>query len=222
MVKEVRIVKAPKKVPKDIKKYVRNAIKMNPEPKYADDANGSYAITSAGTVTRLSICAQGTDINQRVGNKIKLKHLEFNFNLNAVVRTANAWYNVCRLMILQDSNDDGTAPVTADILAAASPISAFQGLNMVTKKRFNVVMDKLITIDKFSSEPLTGLGNTVLYTSDSYMSSKRRYKVKQPITFSGTANTTSTKGTLWFFAIQNDSTDNPTMAYYVRMVYTDM
>lgn len=109
------------------------------------DVDQTYAFNTTGTVKLLAVPVLGTDYTNRVGRKIVLKSVyirglatvEGAFNLPAPPMTSLA--QLGRLILLVDSQPNGSAPAILDILTAASAISH---LNPNNRDRFRILWDK--------------------------------------------------------------------------------
>lgn len=80
--------------------------------KAIDQTNGT-SFTSTGTVTQISMPAQGLAYNQRVADRLKLARIDFNFNLYG--NTGNS-VDVVRCIVLQEVGQSTGAPTPAQIL----------------------------------------------------------------------------------------------------------
>lgn len=112
------------------------------EKKYFDTLVSGSAVTAA-TITPLGLIAQGSDVNQRVGNTIVLTSIQFKGD--CVVGDAT---NFVRHMIVLDRDSNGVAPVTADILDASTITSTIWcPYNNDNKLRLRVLYDNVYNIN---------------------------------------------------------------------------
>lgn len=130
-----------KKVSRALRKIQRNDA---PELKVINTSPAlSATMTNTGSVFLMNFIAQGTDQGQRISNKIRVKYIQFNYSIQMAVAGVVA---NCRVLIVKDTDQLGTAPVGADILGAtgavSAPLSDLNVTNHITK-RFHVLYDKL-------------------------------------------------------------------------------
>lgn len=108
-------------------------------------------LNTTGTTQILNIPQQGATFNQRIGNKIQMKSLEFR---GEVTRSGNAgtgdpdWY---RIMIVYDTQTNGVKPTWSDLITSygitlgspntATSSTALDYLNINNRSRFKVLAD---------------------------------------------------------------------------------
>lgn len=213
-----------KAVDKEIKKVLYKRI----EPK-GYDSSASAVLLGNGLSTyiqNLTPLAQGTDINQRIGNKVRpiSLHMRSIFS-GALNSTAAGPYSTSvRMLIIQDSNDDGVVPVATDIFAASgNTTSALNWENSVINHRFKVLLDKLFELNKIDNT--TGTATSVVtFTNASYRAVSKYIKCIKcsPVCYSGTANTAYAKGQFYLVVMADSNTDKPTVNYTIRFKYQDI
>lgn len=130
-----------KALAQDVRKIQRNDA---PELKVINTSPAlSATMTNTGSVFLMNFIAQGTDQGQRISNKIRVRYIQFNYSIQMAVAGVVA---NCRVLIVKDTDQLGTAPVGADILGAtgavSAPLSDLNVTNHITK-RFHVLYDKL-------------------------------------------------------------------------------
>jgi hypothetical protein len=117
--------------------------------------NPLLTANSTGGMTVLNSVQQGTQIDQRVGNKIQVKsiRLKFNANLGGTSPTQIAY----RVVILYDKSTNGAYPTIASIFndtglvdgsVATSSTLLNASINMNNKDRFLILRDEVFTLDK--------------------------------------------------------------------------
>lgn len=106
---------------------------MNAETKYTDLALSGVATSLTGVVNNITVIAQGTDDNQRIGNSIKLQKLHYRW---VVHDNTSAAPHRGMIMFLVDKQYDGVDPTATEILEAVEPLSM---LNQDYSKRFVVL-----------------------------------------------------------------------------------
>ena len=70
-------------VPKQVKSYVNRAIRKATELKYIDFAINGTATTTATYEVRLNTIGVGTGYNQRIGDSVKLRRIEWDLQVQA-------------------------------------------------------------------------------------------------------------------------------------------
>lgn len=94
---------------------------------------------SGTDMTSLTQVAQGTAVNQRIGNKIRPYQIRFRGAID-MVSTHPAYY---RIMLVQDNQANGALPQLTDLLtmnASNQAINAFYNMDNVA--RFKFLKDK--------------------------------------------------------------------------------
>lgn len=106
-----------------------------PEMKFLDTAI-SQACDTTGAVTPLNLVAQGDDFNQRDGRTITIKKIMIRGIMNP--QDSIVANTLCRVMVFNDMQANGTTPAITDVLTAASS-NTFQNLN--NRYRFKILKD---------------------------------------------------------------------------------
>lgn len=88
----------------------------------------------------ISGCAQGTGESDRVGMKVDPKYVQVKWSLFQNSAAVNA---LCRVMIFIDTQNNGTAPTTAEVLESAQVSTFVKGNN---KLRFKMLYDKYLQV----------------------------------------------------------------------------
>lgn len=120
------------------------------EQKYIEDAIAGTVPTTATTprVTCINDMGQGTNANQRVGNKVLVKYLQME---GLVYITANTASDIYRLVVVIDHECFGSACTWAQYVqggALPGNINALPSMETVGKgKRFTTLVDKLIPVN---------------------------------------------------------------------------
>ncbi|AUM61808.1 capsid [uncultured virus] len=153
------------------------------ELKFIDVTIGNTNVTNTGTVSLLNGVAQGTDFTNRIGRKIIMTSILWNFELHPNPNASNPLGETIRNMIIYDAQpNSGSFPVATDILAAATPTSP---MNLNNRDRFKVIFDKRITMHPCTYDVVPNLsaGAPVVKFMSKYK------KCKLDVIFSGTGNT---------------------------------
>lgn len=136
------------------------AVANNKERKYYDTPAQTWSVNTAGTFVLAHIPVRGSDYNNRIGRKTLIrsiylrgqivlqpaKSVEEHPDTLRIVRA-----QVGRLIILLDTQPNGVAATTANLLSANNP---FSHLNPDNRDRFRVLKDKLYTFDPWIYKPL--------------------------------------------------------------------
>lgn len=125
------------------------------EIKYFDQFSAG-SIPVAGTLTNISDITKGTDVTQRIGNQVTLKHLHVSLTANIHPSAVNAYI---RMLVVKDKMGTN-APIMADILDAgylASPFCSIAPTYWDYRKRFQILYDQkaLLTQQAFTACALT-------------------------------------------------------------------
>lgn len=174
---------------------------INIETKIAE-ATGSAAIDTSGTVSSLSLIAQGLDYQNRIGDSIKLQRIEF--RLRWQVGTGVATY--VRTLLVRDLDNYGTKPTLGDVLQTVSILSPKDYLNA---DRFSILYDELGTLNQ----------------SDTNSVSTFEMAHEGHIKYLGTtaADASNGKGSLYLMFLSNEAAgaNAPTVTLHTRIYYTD-
>lgn len=178
---------------------------INIEEKVLDKDQTSFAFDTTGTVVSISSLVQGTDYNQRVGDSLKMQQIQFRYR---VFRSTAATTSVVRIMLVRDLDAQGTLFSPADLLqsvgTAQAPTSPLKWLN---RKRFAVLYDNLTTVTStdigFSDSVTMAHEGHILYLT------------------SGTTSASLGKGSLAVYVVSDEATNQPSIAFQTRIVFTD-
>ena len=103
------------------------------------DVAGTNAANTTPAFSLLDGCAQGSDINQRVGRQITLRSVQLRgYEQSAAAAGVD---QVHRIVLVYDRQSNGVAPVIGDILQASS-VTAPRNLN--NRRRFKILMDRIM------------------------------------------------------------------------------
>jgi len=179
---------------------------INIEEKFSD-VNASQSPDQNGAVTCLSQLAQGTTMNTRVGNSVRVQR--FSLRARVAVNSAVTTFSVVRVAIIRDMEGQGTAPTCADIFetvgTSAAPRQPFDWLN---RKRFAVLYDTFLIVS-----PDTWSARAVYYEID----------LAKHVLYRGTtaAAASDGEGSIYIVSLSDEATNTPTVSYSSRMTYTD-
>jgi len=158
----------------------------------------STAPTTTGAVVHVSAIAQGDGLGDRSGDQVYVERIHFAVNV-----LATASQNI-RYILFRDKFNQGTTPAVTDVLTTASVASPFSSLAQIQQKRFQILLDKVMSFSVAGS--LAGYARCTL-------------NVNQPTYFTGSATTTKAAGSIYLLVIS----DVASGAHDVEMqlVYSD-
>lgn len=181
---------------------------INIETKFLDTVQTSTAIGTTSAIFSISSIAQGTTSQTRVGDSLKIQHIELKGRVNVNPLAANS---IVRLLVFRDLDGYGTVPTGADVLeldaAVSAPLSPYKYRNL---QRFSVLYDELIEVQ-----------GTVQGTAGvpvAYSSAHSGH-----ILYLGTASAAASngKGSLYVLCVSDEATNTATLAFYSRITFTD-
>lgn len=186
----------------------------------------------SASVQHCVVLPQGTNGNQRIGNRVKGSHINFAYSLTNYLPTQVA-NTACRVMLVLDKH-----PNQLDIglnttqIADLFTVSAVNGqymdpnnqFNPEYRKRFKILYDKVHKVGGYTTTP--GDSGT-----DTYVQVRKRIKCPHMMTFdtnttSGAANTI-TEGTIWLIYKPQQTQDlvllnqAPQMHWFVDYFFRD-
>jgi hypothetical protein len=179
---------------------------INIETRVLDFDVAGQSISTTPTVTYASGIAQGTDIGNRVGDSIKVQHLEF---CGRLAINSSATFSAIRVLLVRDMENAGAAPAATDILETVSgTVTTRSPLNYLNKKRFSVLYDNFTVLDTASA-----------YTQPVRMT----MPLDRHISYRGTGGTVSAaaEGALFWLFVSDEATNTPTISVYTQVWYTD-
>lgn len=213
---------------KAVDKEITKVIKRKVEPKGFDSTASNVLIGNGASmyIQPLLPIAQGTDINKRIGNKIKAMSLYLRSIFTGALNssTVGPFSTSIRMLLIQDNTDSGVIPVANDIFVdGTNTVSHMNWENSVIDRRFKVLFDKLFQLGK--SDNSSGTATSVItYVSNTYVALTKYIKLSRvaPTCYSGANNTDYSKGQIFLVCLADTNTDRPTMNYSVRIKYQDM
>ncbi len=179
---------------------------INIEEKNLETLVSSAAFDTNGTVYSISTVAQGTDYTQRVGDSIRMQHIQVRWR---VFKNAAATQSMCRVILFRDLDGYGTAPVTGDVMqfagVATAPLSPPDWLN---RKRFAIIRDELVTLNNTGESSVCGMWQVPHNGHILYLGTTA-------------AASSNGKGSVYMLVISDESTNTPTIAFSSRIAFTD-
>ncbi len=160
---------------------------------------------STGSVTNLSAIAQGNDIANRQGNKIRAKYLSVAGNVSM---HASATESQLRLMIVRDNLGTTAQPAIADLF---TDVGVFRsGRNKLgdpqSNSRFSILWDKYILLD--------AINNTQVKINWSS-------SLDHHIYYDASAATDEGKGNVYLFLASDQATNDPILVCDSMLKFID-
>lgn len=182
---------------KRVAKLERN---LSSEEKKFDDTSGSVTFSSSGATIAIGNVAQGTDVTQRIGNKIKYTGMQF--RMRAYANTSST-AETLRMIIFKDNQDDGSVPLITDLLENNQVESPYKQSNM---GRFHIIADRVLSL-KDSQQATNVVFNR---------------KLNSICRYNGTTVNDLIKGGIYFAYIGTQAVNVSDMSYYIRLYFTDL
>lgn len=179
---------------------------INIEEKYLD-FSGSQTPDQNGTTNCVSQIAQGTTMNTRIGNSIRVQRLTVRGRV--AVSSAVTTFSVVRVAIIRDMEGQGSAPTCADMFETVGTSAApRQPLDWLNRKRFAVLYDSLLTV-----APASGCAREFFYNVE----------LAKHVLYRGTTagSASDGEGSIYIVSLSDEATNTPTVAFTSRITYTD-
>ncbi len=180
---------------------------INVETKFHDRTQTAFAVSTTGGGYCISQLAQGLTSTDRVGDSIKLQHIEFT---GRIVANASAAQSLVRVLCFRDLDGYGTAPTYADVCEYDASVSApLSPYKFNKKQRFSILFDDLITI-----QSSTGISSVSFQFKTAH---------EGHVLYLGTTAAAGSdgKGSIYLFFVSDEATNTPTAAFVSRITYTD-
>lgn len=164
-------------------------------------------IVVAGSLVHLSGIANGDTESTRTGNSIFIKSLYFRIGMELAAADLTSFVRIILFIDKQQIAD--TAPTKADLIQANSGavVSVFEPLNELTKGRFTILRDTMVTLD--TAKGLTAFRNYYI-------------KLNHHVRFNGTASTDVQKGGIYALVFSDKATTAaPFVTWSSRISYHD-
>lgn len=190
---------------KKVANIARETINSKIESKHTDrSAQLTPDWNGVGTVLNLCSITQGVAENQRVGEKLTCTKLQGKFAV--YWNAAGVSVQQCRIMIVRDSQCQGTLLTVPQVLANMGTIRApISNLNVSIPGRYKVLYDRMVTVSD-DKECATLMINKALNNITHY---------------TGPLSTNEAKGQLLLMMCSNVSVAGPTVEFTTRLYYKD-
>ncbi len=197
--------KPKRKANNNLRKVVKSMISKSVESKHTDRGQTSGSVTYLGSVYNLSILAQGTGEDERIGDKVTATKVMANGTFRWV--STQGGIQDCRVMLVRDSQCQGTllsgAGVNNGDGNSRAPYSVY---NMDLPGRYKVLADKFLRLDEY--HPSATFHITKLLGS--------------AIHYTGSASTDEGAGQILMILWTNNANADPTtVGFSTRLYYKD-
>lgn len=188
------------------KGYVRKMINKESETKYFDLGALATGITYAGSVADLTGVIQGNGDTNRIGDKLRMKHITLKYQLQQTTGP-----NMFRVIVFQyiGNTQISGAPGANTVLSGGTLSTANAPLAMYTwdyRNQYIILYDKLHCLN--SQHP----------TIDVRKEISLRFAKKEIAYYSGT---TAGANKIYMIMLSDVNASLPTMAYQYRLSYED-
>lgn len=195
--------------------------RITAERKVIDVNTATYNCNTTGSVTLLNGVAVGSDYTDRVGRKIRMKSVYVRGIVGHESIPTSGFSNqeICRMLIVYDTQTNGSVPALTDILKEATSLSQ---LNLNNRDRFKVLVDKQYSVAPY----LTIQADAIAVSGSPTNYSVKKYKkLNHEVIFNGTASTVGSiaTGALWMVWVGSTSADagDPHASVSVRVRFED-
>lgn len=172
-----------------------------------------------GTVTLLNALAQGTAVNQRVGQSVRFTSL----SLRVAFANTNAETIWMRYLLVRDDAPNGAIATVGQILQNGNSVQSFRNLDYT--KRFKILEDKVLTLPEASSTigyPGSGFNNIFLDLENMQGRIKNKSKSESNYGLSNLGTIADiSKGAYYLVLCTSAAANNVTFSYQSRMRYID-
>ncbi len=206
--------KIPAKTKKD-KQQDRDIARLkrmfSPEKKWLNTQLTAVDLNTSWSFAILNGLVQGTDVNDRVGDKVRFIKLE----ISGIAQTAAVVGGsaVVRFCVVQDKQPNGTTFTTSELMEDQNDIWSLY--NNVFSSRFNVLYDKIIDLNVLAA-------NASAITYRSFRKTKKLNIVTHYSSAVGTIVDIETNSLYFIYASNIASgSDDPVAHAHVRLTYTD-
>lgn len=180
---------------------------INIETKFLDVVTNAASINTTGGTYCVSQLAQGLTSTTRVGDSLRIQHLELR---GRVVANGSATSSCFRVLMFRDLDGYGTLPTMADVLEYNAVVDAPRSPYKYNKlQRFSILFDELIEI-----QTSTGVSSVPFTFSTAHQGH---------VLYLGTsaAAASNGKGSVYMGFVSDEATNTPTVSFTSRMTFTD-
>lgn len=178
------------------------------ELKFQTYQDSAQALDVLGDLHNLTTVTQGFGVNNRVGNEINVKYIDF----SGVIRTNTAGASATVSMIIFWDEDPDVDPDYADVMTSSTSNTANSVINPMNSGRYKVLAHRTFGITPTSTEHRVRPFRI------------KRIPINRKIRWSSAANDTQASGSVWVIFITDDTSVSNThnFDFVATMCYTDM
>lgn len=200
------------------------------ERKWLDDGHFVAALSATtpdvNTWDSINHVASGTGPNNRVGEEIWIHSLDIRGQWRMIPAAAASYDNngsTVRMMIVMDTQSNGTTATVADVLAHATVPTTLSFRNIDGTQRFVILMDKIMTANTMAGH---GNGTTNRYAAvTKFFKIHKTFKKPIKVKFNGTTGVQSEiqSNSLMMMFISGESPTDINNEVYIqsRIRFTD-
>lgn len=179
--------------------YLTRVVK--PEKKFKDFISTGFSISPSPAIFSLVNVAGGSNVNERVGNKLTPRYIFGRFEF---ISDPTPPYTFIRMIVFQDLQQQlAVTPSMTDVLQSVDTRSP---LNVANKGRFKILRDKLF-----------GMNNT----TRNFVSFKKNIRLNGTIQYSDATGTNIQQNGIYIAFLSSEPTNPPLGSYYLRLSWTD-
>lgn len=204
--------KRSKTISAKVSRLQRQVAVLRPELKWVSGTSSLPNVDdAAGGIAYVSGIAQGTNVDNRVGEVVMAKRLDINVKVLSNVAALNTFVTY-RILLILDKDSNGVVPtitaVANAIMLGSQPINL---LNRVAAGRFKILRDKYITAGQLQSGSEANIW-------------KWEVPLNHKMTFRGTNSTQAEAGknSLYLVCLSDDTADVVDFASAQQLGYTDV
>jgi len=163
-----------------------------------DVVSSTSVDTAASVLIPISYMAQGTDIQQRQGDKILAKSLTSRFRFYGSPN--NLLTTTIRMILFMDTQNAGIVPSVNNVFPSVGTTSMMEDPTWINRQRYKIMYDKYIRLEATAIG--TECNKTVVV----------RKKINKPIYYLGTAATAGSQGRnglYWLIMSSSYTAGNP-------------
>lgn len=190
-----------------VKKYVDKQINSSRNVEYkTHDIKIDTGVSTTAAVSSLTLIAEGTGDDARVGEKIKVMQIKALGNNDV---NTNASSSVMRVVLFRDMEQNGTQPTAAELWEDSTP-TVYSHFRKDTKTRFSILWDCFHTLDVNGK-----MQNKLEY----FKRSKSGYEVYYDNNTA--ADASNRTGHFYLAYVSNEASNSPSLTINFRFRYTD-
>lgn len=184
---------------------------INTEYKYIDNSTAGQSTSQSGVCNALTGIVQGTGVSQREGTSVKTEDLYLSFS---AFISGSATRSTARVILFRDHENVGASPAGSDLLeqvgTAQAALSDYAAINTQMGPdgvgRFTILYDEVVALS---------------VTGEQVAHREFQCKLGQHVRWSSTTAVSTREGALFMMILTNETTNIPTIDWYVRVRYVD-